>query len=602
VIGAYTANGGACLAVPEQCGTKQAVAGNTTTHPDQHAGLLIPDGNGGVTLLAGNDGGVYKQHADQGSDFSQLNWGTGANNGFHTLLPYGAAMAKDGTVYAGLQDNGQLKILPNGEQHTVYVGDGTFALVDPDNSKIAYDELPNAGINVSTDGGSTWSSIDPSLADPDFVAPMVMDPGNAKHILAAGRDIAETTSGPDTTTCKNDPSDPTSCQPATDAQPTDWKYVFDLGTMKHPGDASATASSDPAKADGTNADDAPNHASSAALNGANAYIGFCGDCDPVKRHRVFHNGFATNVGGTKPPAIGTSDGWHITAAKGLPNRIITGIAPDPSDPKTVYVTLGASAARYFSPLGSLGEDAASAAGGRVYKSTDAGETFKDISGNLPKVQATWPLVRNGQLIVATAVGVFASKGTNGGKYAPLGSNLPSVAVYQISLKPGDPDTLVAATFGRGVYTYKFANSSGCVDKIRPKTRIAKASIRSARRVRGGGARKLSLHGSVSDRSSCKGKKGKVKRTVISIARQIGRTGSGAERKCRNLKANGRFAKTGNCHKFLYLSARHKGKKWSYTTKRALQPGYYRIRVKSYDAAGNRERPGKKTNTVRLLLR
>ncbi|MEA2126561.1 MAG: hypothetical protein QOI80_3343, partial [Solirubrobacteraceae bacterium] len=102
--------------------------------------------------------------------------------------------------------------------------------------------------------------------------------------------------------------------------------------------------------------------------------------------------------------------------------------------------------------------------------------------------------------------------------------------------------------------------------------------------------------------SCKGKKGKVKRTVISIARQIGRTGSGAERKCRNLKANGRFAKIGTCHKFLYLSAHHKGKKWSYTTKRALQPGYYRIRVKSYDAAGNRERPGKKTNTVRLLLR
>ncbi len=599
VIGAYTANGGACLAVPEQCGTKQAVAGNTTTHPDQHAGLLLPDGNGGVTLFAANDGGVYKQHADANGEFSQLNWGDGANNGFHTLLPYGAAMAKDGTVYAGLQDNGELKILPNGEQHTVYVGDGTFALVDPANSQIAYDELPNAGINVSTDGGSTWTSIDPTLEDPDFVAPMVMDPGNAKHILAAGRDIAETTSGPDTTTCKPVAGDPTSCTPAD----TDWKYVFNLGTMKHPGDANATASSDPAKADGTNADDAPNHASAAALNGANAYIGFCGDCDPVKRHRVFHNGFATNVGGAKPPAIGTGDGWHITAAKGLPNRIITGVTPDPNNPKTVYVTLGASAARYFAPLGSLGEDASSAAGGRVYKSTDAGETFKDISGNLPKVQATSALVRNGQLIVGTAIGAFASKGTNGGKYAPLGKNLPSVAIYQMSLKPGDSSTLVAATFGRGVYTYKFANGSsgGCVDTIRPKTRIAKASIRSARRVRGNGARKLSLHGSVTDRTSCKGKKGKVKRTVISIAHQIGRTGRGG-RACRNLQANGRFAKASSCHQFLYLTAHHKGKKWSFTTKHALPPGYYRIRVKSYDAAGNRERPGKKTNTVRLLLR
>ena len=45
-------------------------------------------------------------------DASWNGWGNGANKGFETLLPYGAAMAKDGTVYAGLQDNGQLKISP----------------------------------------------------------------------------------------------------------------------------------------------------------------------------------------------------------------------------------------------------------------------------------------------------------------------------------------------------------------------------------------------------------------------------------------------------------------------------------------------------------
>jgi hypothetical protein len=237
----------------------------------------------------------------------------------------------------------------------------------------------------------------------------------------------------------------------------------------------------------------------------------------------------------------------------------------------------------------------------VFKSTDAGETFKDISGNLPKVQATSVLVHGKQLVVATAIGVFASKGTNGGKYAPLGDNLPSVATYQISLKPGDPDTLVAATFGRGVYTYKFSDrtTTGCKDKVRPKTRFAKAALRTARLTRGG--QKLRLRGSVSDRTNCKGKKGKVKRTVISIAHQIGKTGRGG-RVCRNLKANGRFAKRGSCHKFRYLTARRKGKKWSFTTKHPLPRGYYRVRVKSFDTAGNRERPGKKTNTVRLLLR
>jgi hypothetical protein len=588
VVGSYTANGGACLVVPEQCGQKQAVAGNTTTHPDQQGSALVPDDNGGVTLVVGNDGGAYTQHVDANSDFDQLHWGDGANVGFNTLLPYGVAMAKDGTVYGGLQDNGELKILPNGEVHTVYVGDGTFALVDPDNSQIAYDELPNAGINVSTDGGSSWASIDPLLDDPDFVAPMVMDPRDAKHIMAGGRDIAETTAGPDTTTCKDDPT----CSPSD----TDWKYVFNLGTMKHPGDASADASSDPAKADGTNAEDAPNHATAIALNGADAYVGFCGDCDPVKRHRVFHNGFATNVGGDKPPKIGSSDGWHITAAKGLPNRIITSVTPDPGDAKKVYVTLGASAARYWAPIGSLGEDPTASAGGHVYKSTDAGKTFKDISGNLPNVQATSSLVRNKQLIVANALGVYASSGTNGGKYAPLGNNLPNVAVYQISLKPGDLNTLVAATFGRGVYTYKFANRSGsCRDRIAPKTRFSKKAVRAAR-----SKRKLVLSGKVTDRG-CNGKKGKVKQVYISVARQVVRIGQKGF-KCRELKANGRFRRKGSCHKFHYLKARRKGSTWHFTSKRPVPRGSYRIRIKSRDAAGNLERPGKRTNTRRIRLR
>jgi hypothetical protein len=317
----------------------------------------------------------------------------------------------------------------------------------------------------------------------------------------------------------------------------------------------------------------------------------------VKRHRVFHNGFATNVGGDKPPTIGTPDGWHIAKAAGLPNRIITGVTPDPNDPKTVYVTLGASAARYFAPLGSLGENANDAIGGRVYKSTDAGATFKDISGNLPKVQATWPLVRNGQLIVGTAVGVYASRGTNGGKYAPLGNNLPNVPVYQISLKPGDPSTLVAATFGRGVYTYKFSGGGskgggGCVDRNKPRTRFSKPKLRSA--ARGHGRRKLRIGGRVTDRG-CGGKKNRIKRVKVSVGRQVGR-------KCQNLKKNGHLAKRGSCHKFIYLSGRHKGAKWSFTSKRKLPTGDYRLRVKSIDRAGNRERLHKRTNSVRLTLR
>ncbi len=54
-----------------------------------------------------------------------------------------------------------MRIEPNGHQIMTYGGDGIFTLADPKNSDVVYEETPQAGINVSTDGGVTWRSIDP---------------------------------------------------------------------------------------------------------------------------------------------------------------------------------------------------------------------------------------------------------------------------------------------------------------------------------------------------------------------------------------------------------------------------------------------------------
>jgi hypothetical protein len=422
-IGAYN-QAGACLLVAAAAACSQArVPGDplqTTTHPDQHGGIFIPNEGTGVTLVVGNDGGVYRQTDTTGaSPFTQQGFGNGAQAGFHDLLPYGIAMAKDGTTYMGLQDNGEAKIdKTTGKQYMVYGGDGVMTLVDPDNSDIAYEEYPGARTSLTTDGGKTWTAIGPPsfVTDADFVTPLVMDPHNAKHILTGGRQIAETTVGPATTTSSG------------------WKNVFDLGVKSSPGDGGKATADDPA-----------NHVVSLAVDGPNAYAGYCGSCDPVKLHQKFHGGLATNVGGD----------WHIAAARGLPQRFITSVAIDPKNPKTVYATLGASAARYWAPIGALGDSAAQAGGGYVYKSTDAGQSFTDVTGDLPKAQATWSLVRGGQLIVSNAVGIFASAGTSGGHYAPLGKGLPTAAVFSMQLKPGDPNTLVAASYGRGAYVYRF---------------------------------------------------------------------------------------------------------------------------------------------------
>jgi photosystem II stability/assembly factor-like uncharacterized protein len=301
-----------------------------------------------------------------------------------------------------------------------------FTQVDPKNSRIAYEELPDAGVNVTTDGGKTWSDIDPFVGNPSFYAPLVMDPLNPKHLLTGGRQIVETTKGPLTTS------------PSFPAASTDWKTVFNLRRSKR---------------------HVQNQVSAIGVRGKNVYAGYCGGCDPVRDHQKFFSGLATNVGGKKPPKPGTSNGWHKVRAKGLPQRFISSVTIDPGHPRTVYVTLGASDLRPYAPPNSNGQNGESAAGGHIYKSTNGGRSFRDISANLKKVPALWSVVRRGQLIVATTMGVFISSGKSGGHYALLGNNLPAAPVFSMQRVPGHPRQLLIASLGRGVYEYKFPRGS-----------------------------------------------------------------------------------------------------------------------------------------------
>jgi hypothetical protein len=401
--------------------------GGTTTHPDQHGSIFLPGPGEGVTLLVGNDGGVYRQVDKGGESFTNAKWGSGNNDGFHTLMPYGLAVAKDGVVYAGLQDNGHLKIEKSGRQVMTFGGDGTWALVDPDDSDIAYEATPSAGMNATQDGGRTWSSIDPGLTSPAFVTQFAMDPQDSAHLGVGGREVMETINAPTAT----------------------WKTVFDLGTVDNPGAA-------PGPTDMSTA----NRVSAIDLTGDNAYVGWCGICDVVTGTGTFKSGIATNVGGDAAPSAGSTDGWHMATAAGLPQRLVTSVHVDPDDPRTVYVTLGGYS-RTWVPPGANGDAAASVGTGHVYRSTDAGEHFTDISGNLPDAPAGFVTHRGGQLLVATDVGVYASSSRAGGTWGLLGAlhDLPASPIYHIVMRPGNANELYAATFGRGIYRYRFDGSA-----------------------------------------------------------------------------------------------------------------------------------------------
>ncbi|MHB8511028.1 MAG: WD40/YVTN/BNR-like repeat-containing protein [Actinomycetota bacterium] len=452
VIGKYF-SGKTCLFMftpTNICPTSTAPQQGSTTHPDQHAGLYIPDRNGGVTLMVGNDGGAYSQHAASGAEFNNESWGSGINEGFNTLLPYHARVAKDGVVWYGLQDNGTGKVQTDGTYVETMGGDGTFVAVDPNNSDYAWEATPGGAMASTTDGGKTWSPQPPPITNAQFVNPYVMDPRDSNHLLTAGTEVVETTMGPKTCVSVTDPTGNVQEAPS---QTCNWVTVYNLGTLKHPGDSSVPGST------GQGADDPSNQQSALDLLGDNAYVAYCGPCDIMNTNVGFHSGIATNVDGSLPPQKGTPNGWHIASAYGLANRTITGVAIDPTNPETVYVTVGGYARGWRGPHSYGDHNSKLMDGTNVYKSTNAGATFHNISAGLPNVPANTITIRGSQLIVGTDIGVFISNDKNGSEWAPLGKGLPHVPVSSLQVQPGNSNVLIASTYGRSIWIYHFAGSS-----------------------------------------------------------------------------------------------------------------------------------------------
>ena len=399
---------------------------SSTTHADQHAGIYIPTSDGGVCLFIGGDGGTFKQCKAAGAEMDNASWGIGANTGIYALLPYGLGIAKDGTVYYGLQDNGSGLIDPQQDFKIISTmgGDGFYAEVNPDNSDVGYYETQNGGFNRTTDRGATNTAIAPTYTRVMFDNWFRMDPLNAQHMVTAAQQIYETDNAETVTG-------------------STWVQVFNLGTNPDTAAIRTTTGME--------------------IQGTAVYIGGCGDCGASGNDTGFASVVATNVMDGVERVPETAAGWHFAAKRGLPSRYITAFAIDPVDPKIVYATL----AGYLSnirPVGHyLDRNTDAAMGGNVYKSVNAGDDWVNVSGDLPKALANSIVLKGSQLIVGTDVGAFISADTNGTSWTTLGTTLPNVPVNMVRMKPkataAEPDMLVAATFGRGVWAYEFKSGS-----------------------------------------------------------------------------------------------------------------------------------------------
>jgi hypothetical protein len=191
-------------------------------------------------------------------------------------------------------------------------------------------------------------------------------------------------------------------------------------------------------------------------NGAQSWIPISGDLTGGP-----YPGYSSSYGtiATIAPAktddqvvyVGTDDGYVWVTQdgggnwaqinSGLPDRYVTRVAVDPWDAAIAYVTLsGYRFSEYFP---------------HIFKTTDYGQNWSDIHGNLPDVPINDIIpdpFNPDVLYIGTDVGVFVTE--NGGtSWEPLGTGIPITPVLDIDFHP-PTQLLVAGTHGRSMYKTK----------------------------------------------------------------------------------------------------------------------------------------------------
>ncbi len=411
-----------------------------TTHPDQHSVTFGGSGSSAFVVV-GNDGGVYQRPVNgsvngngNATDWTSLNDGSldalqyyavGVgliNHTVHstpeqtvnenTLPAVGSATPGDVLVSGGLQDNGGSLVRAGGDTMVSnFGGDGGDVLVDPnDGCNIVQEYVvlsmsvtqtcahpdpvtrPNAFLDLAQ---STTFKIAPRDFNARFIAPFVANKQNINEWLAGGNSL----------------------------------WVQTAGFAIRSRDAWTKAYTLPAGSQVYTA---------LAMNGTKAIGAWCGPCN--------NSGFARGLTvGTKavngtwtftPVSLSSIDG----ASNYIPRRFLAGVAA--GDDGTLYVAVNGFSRRFTEGEG--------AGIGHVFRSTDSGVSWTDISANFPDVPAnSVQALSDGSLVVGTDLGVvYRSPGAT--TWNRLGTNLPLTVTMDVELGPDNK--IYAATHGRGIWS------------------------------------------------------------------------------------------------------------------------------------------------------
>ncbi len=417
-------------------------------HPDQHGmAYTIPTSgtdSGNALLFFANDGGLYRSL--NGFSFGPNSGQCSATNEFEDLNQHLGSMTQfvsfsqhptdPNTLLGGTQDNGT----PATNQATtssswgnILGGDGGYTALDPLTTSNFYATNPDIppgglGIQLCTGGvncnnsGFNFVATSNDLGGDDgaFYFPYILDPGSNAAMLVG--------------TCRI------------------WRGPRTGGTF-----APLSPNFDTLGSGSCSGSEVNQVRSIAAIgmpdtNGSTILYATTSGLGPIEGPLSSPSGghvwVTTNASGGMAYFTDVTNNGPQGSIN--PNQYpISGAAADPTDAsgKTAYVTV----------MGFTGGT------GHVWKTTNAGTTWTDFTGNLPDSPANAVVVypAMAQVFVATDVGVFGSptSSPNWSELGPAPSSgqtgyLPNVAVTSLSIfQSGTQQLLRASTYGRGIWQF-----------------------------------------------------------------------------------------------------------------------------------------------------
>ncbi|MCX6564895.1 MAG: hypothetical protein NTW38_00475 [Candidatus Aminicenantes bacterium] len=143
---------------------------------------------------------------------------------------------------------------------------------------------------------------------------------------------------------------------------------------------------------------------------------------------------------TKDGGAAWLDRTSVLASAGAPaNYWVSRVFPSPHDAGTCFVSKTGLRLDEFNPV--------------LYRTTDYGETWTSISGNLPSGKSVNVVVQDRKnpdlLFVGTEQGVYVTI-DGGATWVPFKNNMPWVKVTDLVIHPREND-LVVASYGRGAW-------------------------------------------------------------------------------------------------------------------------------------------------------